>query len=132
MMAYTLRYAEELRAAKAYFSEIREHAIDKKQLALANELIKSQSSPFKLDAYKDDYEAALRELIKAKRTEAPIPEVEEKPRAKVFNLMDALKRSVDESKAKSHGPKQHAKSSKGHPRNGPVLVKSGKRPHKAA
>ena len=38
LMAYTLRYAEELRDAKTYFGNIHEHAIDKKQLALANDL----------------------------------------------------------------------------------------------
>jgi DNA end-binding protein Ku len=125
MMAYTLRYAEELRKAKDYFSDISEHAIDKKQLALANELIKAQSAPLHLDEYKDDYEAALRELIDAKRTESPLPVAEEKPRAKVVNLMDALKRSVNETKPKPAASKRHAKK-------GPVLVKSGKRSHRAA
>ena len=69
LMAYTLRYAEELRAAKDYFGSIPEHAIDKKQLALANDLIRTQSAPFHLQDFKDDYEAALRELIDAKRTQ---------------------------------------------------------------
>jgi DNA end-binding protein Ku len=125
MMAYTLRYAEELRAAKDYFSDIPEQSIDKKQLALANDLIKSQSAPLRLDEYKDDYEAALRELIEARRTQSPLPEVREKPAAKVVNLMDALKRSIDESKAKPTKSKRSAQK-------GPVLVKSGKRSHKAA
>ena len=48
MMAYTLRYAEELRDSKDYFSDISAPSIDKKQLALANELIKAQSAPFHL------------------------------------------------------------------------------------
>lgn len=125
MMAYMLRYAEELRPAKNYFSDIPEQSIDKKQLALANELIKTQSAPFRLDEYKDDYEAALRELIEAKRTKSPLPEVAEKPKAKIVSLMDALKRSVDQSKAKPHRSKRSAQK-------GPVLVKSGKRSHRAA
>lgn len=125
MMAYTLRYAEELRAPKSYFSDIPAQSIDRKQLALANDLIKAQSAPFHLDDYKDDYEAALRELIEAKRTKSPLSEVSEKPRAKVVSLMDALKRSVDQSRAKSGPAKHHAKK-------GPVLVKSGKRSHRAA
>jgi DNA end-binding protein Ku len=125
MMAYTLRYAEELRPSKTYFSDISEQSIDKKQLALANELIKTQSAPFRLDEYKDDYEAALRELIDAKRTKSPLPEVADKPKAKVVSLMDALKRSVDETKPKAGRSKRSAKK-------GPVLVKSGKRSHRAA
>lgn len=125
LMAYTLRYAEELRKANDYFSRIPEHAIDKKQLELANQLIKSQSAPFRLDEYKDDYEEALRELITAKRNETPLPVSEEKPKAKVVNLMDALRRSVDESKTKKTSSHHAAK-------DGPKLVKTGKRSRRAA
>jgi DNA end-binding protein Ku len=124
LMAYTLRYAEELRKAKDYFGGIREQTIDKKQLELANQLIKSQSAPFKLEDFKDDYEAALRELINAKRNEKPLPVSEEKPKAKVVNLMDALRRSVDESKSKPAS--RHAS------RKGPRLVKTGKHSRRAA
>ncbi len=130
LMAYTLRYAEELRDAREYFGGIQEHAVDKRQLALANDLIRAQSAPFRLDDFKDDYEAALHELIEARRTKSPLPVSESKPRAKVINLMDALKRSVNES---SHDQKLfqaqplHAAS-----KNGPTLVKSRKRSRKAA
>ena len=125
MMAYTLRYAEELRDAKKYFDSIPQHAIDKKQLALANDLIKAQSAPFRLEEFKDDYEAALRELIEARRSDTPIAVMEEKPQAKVVSLMDALKRSVTESRKKAPASEHHAKK-------GPALVKSGKRSHRAA
>jgi DNA end-binding protein Ku len=124
LMAYTLRYAEELRKAKDYFGSIQEQTIDKKQLELANQLIKSQSAPFRLEDYKDDYEAALRELINAKRNEKPLPVSEGKPKAKVVNLMDALRRSVDESKSKPASTRASTK--------GPRLVKTGKRSRRAA
>jgi DNA end-binding protein Ku len=126
LMAYTLRYAEELRKAKDYFGSIPEQTIDKKQLELANQLIKTQSAPFRLEEFKDDYEAALRELINAKRNEKPLPVSEQKPgRAKVVNLMDALRRSVDESKSKPSASRHAAKK-------GPRLVKTGKRSRRAA
>jgi DNA end-binding protein Ku len=124
LMAYTLRYAEELRKAKDYFDSIPAQSIDKKQLELANQLIKSQSAPFRLDDYKDDYEAALRELVNAKRNKTPLPVSEEKPKGKVINLMDALRQSVDESKPKSSS--HHAA------KGGPKLVKTGKRSRRAA
>jgi DNA end-binding protein Ku len=130
LMAYTLRYAEELRDAKDYFGSIKEHAVDKKELALANDLIRSQSAPFHLDDFKDDYEAALHELIEAKRTESPLPIAESKPRAKVISLMDALKRSVSEG-----GNEQKRSKASGRTRSskkGPTLVKSRKRSRKAA
>ncbi len=137
MMAYTLRYAEELRDGKDYFGNIHGQIIDKKQLALANELIRAQSAPFRLEDFKDDYEAALRELIEAKRKEKPLPLAEEKPRAKVINLMDALKRSVSESNQKKERPRTkedrpRTRSSSRSSKKGPTLVKSGKRSHKAA
>jgi len=130
LMAYTLRYAEELRDARTYFGGIEKHAIDKKQLALANDLIRAHSAPFRLEDFKDDYEAALRELVEAKRTETPLPVAEGKPRSKVINLMDALKRSVNESNQKEDRPR--TRSSPRSPKKGPTLVKSGKRSHKAA
>jgi DNA end-binding protein Ku len=126
LMAYTLRYSEELRDAKIYFDAIPEQKIDKQQLALADQLIKSQTGPLHLKDYKDDYEAALHELIEAKRTETPLPVSEEKPHAKVVNLMDALRRSVSESKEKSPAPHHPAA------RKGPRLVKTGKRSRRAA
>ena len=137
LMAYTLRYAEELRDAKTYFGNIHEDAIDKKQLALANELIRAQSAPFHLEDFKDDYEAALREFIEAKRKQKSLPVVEEKPRAKVINLMDALKRSVSESNQNKERPRTkedhpRIRSSSRSSKKGPTLVKSGKRSHKAA
>jgi DNA end-binding protein Ku len=125
MMAYTLRYAEELRNEKDYFDGIAEQKIDKKQLELANQLIRSQSAPLRLKDYKDDYEAALRELIDAKRNETPIPVSEEKPGPRVVNLMDALRRSVNENQKKPSAAHHAAKK-------GPRLVKTGKRSRRAA
>ena len=126
LMAYTLRYAEELRDAKHYFDKIPAQKIDKKQLELADQLIASKTAPLNLKDYKDDYEAALHELIEAKRTETPLPVSEEKPRSKVVNLMDALRRSVSETKEKPHAT--HHRAAK----KGPRLVKTGKRSRSAA
>ena len=130
LMAYTLRYAEELRDTKDYFSGIEEHAVDKKHLALASELIRAQSGPFVLDRFKDDYEAALRELIEAKQANAPFPSEEERPqKAKVVNLMDALRRSVNESKHQDDGRRQLSPQQR---KKGPSIVKPSKRAHRAA
>ena len=95
MMAYTLRYAEELRKPAQYFSGVKTPAIDKEQLSLARELIERKAGKFNPDKFTDNYEAALRELVKAKLKNLPLP-VEEKPepRGKVISLVDALRRSV--------------------------------------
>jgi DNA end-binding protein Ku len=105
-MAYTLRYAAELRSASEYFSDVKTPKIDAEQLTLAKELIERKAGKFDPKKFTDNYEAALRELVEAKLKHLPLP-VEEKPapRGKVINLMDALRRSVtgqDDKKAPAH------------------------------
>ena len=123
MMAYTMRYAEELRDAADYFGEIKKVSVDEDQLSLAKELIKRKSGKFVPEKFKDEYEAALRELVEAKVKHAPIPREEPAPKsAKVINLMDALRKSVrgDSVPAKKSGAKTITAGSK----KGITLVKS--------
>jgi DNA end-binding protein Ku len=110
MMAYTMRYAEELRDPAKYFGEIKKVAVDEDQLELAKELIKRKASKFAPEKFKDEYEAALRELVEAKVKHAPIPRDEPAPKsAKVINLMDALRKSVrgDEGAVSKKAPAKH-------------------------
>lgn len=95
MMAYLLHFAEELRRPAEYFEDIQPHKVDGDQLSLAKELIKRNSAAFDPKRFKDNYEAALRELVEAKLKHLPLPkERREEPRGKVVNLMDALRQSV--------------------------------------
>jgi DNA end-binding protein Ku len=134
LMAYLLRYGEELRNSSEYFSQItsdRTTHIDKEQLTMATQLIESYSDPFNLDAFKDDYETALRELIEAKQKNAPLPLEDKSARpTKVINLMDALRQSV--SKAKRPVASERGGSSRAAAKKGPVLVKAAKRKRRAA
>jgi len=129
MMAYTLRYAEELRKPGEYFADIKTPSIDSDQLSLAEELIKRKSAKFVPEKFTDEYEAALREMVEAKLKHLPIPqdEVPQKS-AKVINLMDALRKSVqeDESPAPKKGPgRAAAKSPSTAAKKGIELVKAG-------
>jgi DNA end-binding protein Ku len=95
MMAYILRYAEELRDPNEYFGDIKPVVIDKDQLNLAQELIKRKSRSFKPDQFTDEYEAALRAMIDAKIKHTPVPKGPSSAKSpKVVNLMDALRKSV--------------------------------------
>jgi DNA end-binding protein Ku len=97
LMAYTLRFSEELRNAAEYFEDIKNHKVDRDQLSLARELIQKKSTKFQPDKFTDNYEAALRELIDAKlKHVAPSKQRDREPRGQVINLMDALRRSVGE------------------------------------
>ncbi len=103
---YLLRYEEELRDAAIYYKDLKKPTVEKKQLTMAQELIKSYSEEFDPAAFKDDFEAALREFVKAKLGNKPLPKrpSEAKP-GKVIDLMDALKKSLAERKS---GHAEHA------------------------
>jgi len=96
MMGYFLRYAEEIRDAGEYFSEVKTVKVDEDQLALAKELIKRKTRAFDPHKFTDDYEVALRELVDAKLKHIPLPRQQASPRGKVIDLMDALRGSVKE------------------------------------
>ena len=147
MMAYTLRYQQELRKPMEYFGDLKPVALDEDQLDLAEQLIKRKSGKFDPSKYKDGYEIALRELVNAKVNHQPIPQDAPEPkRAKVINLMDALRSSLqakaaadasDEEELEVPAPKKAAKSEKkvDAARPGPTLVKSAQKkaaPAKAA
>ncbi|MGB7134903.1 MAG: Ku protein [Acidobacteriaceae bacterium] len=101
LMLYILRYAEELRDAKSVLGSVSEPSVTGQELALAKQLIQGSTSKFDLTAYKDDYEAAVVKLVNAKRRGKPLPEPEpERPRTKVVNIMDALRKSLAEHPAK--------------------------------
>jgi DNA end-binding protein Ku len=110
MMAYTMRYAEELRNPDEYFSEIKKVAIDDDQLALAKQLIQKKSSAFAPDKFKDEYEAALRAMVEAKVKHLPMPKNTPTAKsAKVVNLMDALRKSVQRDPEISPTPQKKTK-----------------------
>ena len=88
-----------------------------------------EGSQLKLDDFKDDYKAALRKLLEAKQKNRPLPLEEDKPgRAKVIDLMDALRQSVDKTKRPIVSPKRAGRGVE----KGLTLVKSSKRKRRAA
>jgi DNA end-binding protein Ku len=109
LMAYAMRYAAELRDPADYFDTIPQTTIDKGQLSLAQELIRRNTAKFSPEKYVDDYEAALRKLVDAKVAHKPLPQEKPEPRrAKVINLMDALRRSVGDSEDEAPARRPHA------------------------
>ncbi len=96
MMAYTMRYQQELRDPKEYFNDIKKVSVADDSLDLAMELIKRKTAKFDASKFVDGYEVALKELVDAKVNNQPVPQDEPvaAPRGKVVNLMDALRKSV--------------------------------------
>jgi DNA end-binding protein Ku len=96
MLLETLRYGEEVRESEKYFEDIRDKPADEDQLDLAKQLIKQKSAKFDPEKFKDHYDDAMRELIKAKLGDKGAKKAieEKRPTAQVINLMDALKKSL--------------------------------------
>jgi DNA end-binding protein Ku len=125
MMLYILRFAEELRDSGEYFGKISSAKLDGAQLELAKQLIKTYTRPLELGKFTDNYEAAVRELVEAKLANKPLPkEKPEKGRAKVVDLMSALRQSLA-AKPAPKDSKHEGKSSK--PAKSKLKLVGGKR-----
>lgn len=99
MVLETLRYADEVNKAAAYFRDIPDQKPDEDLLDLATTLIDKKSEHFDASDYHDRYVDALRDLIERKRKGKTV-EVDEEAAApsrgsNVVDLMAALKRSLE-------------------------------------
>jgi DNA end-binding protein Ku len=104
-MGTLLRYPYEVRDEKEHFDEIQDVKITKDMLDLAKHIVTSKAADFEPEKFEDHYEAALAELINAKRNGKTIGP---KPRPKgenVVDLMDALKKSLASEAAAPKGKK---------------------------
>ena len=125
LMAYTLRFAAELRDPANYFAAIKPHEINADSLSLAKELIQRKAASFDPTQFTDGYEAAVKELVDAKLKNAPIPREEPAPRThgKVIHLMDALRKSVSGTKSPETKSPDTKAATKTASRKGPTLIK---------
>ena len=135
MMAYTMRYQEELRSPAEYFRDIKKVEINEDSLDLAETLIKKKAAKFDPSKFVDGYEVALKELVDAKVHHAPIPKDEPAApkRNNVVNLMDALRKSLgDKESAPADQPKKKSPKSTPAAKKGISLVKDSVPAHKPA
>jgi DNA end-binding protein Ku len=98
MLGVTLRYPYEVRQESEYFDDISEEKIPKDMLQLASHIIETKAGHFDPKKFDDQYEDALKDLIKKKQAGKPIERPERREPAKVINLMEALRRSVQAEK----------------------------------
>jgi DNA end-binding protein Ku len=113
LMRYMLRYEDEMRDPKSILSDVREASVDADELSLAKQLINGKTSKLDLSTYKNDYEAAVKKLVDAKRKGKPLPEPEPEPaKTKVVNIMDALRGSLAEGKKPRTTAKKTSRRSK--------------------
>src|SRR5580692_2141356 len=95
LLATTLRYPYELRDEDAYFDDIRSPKISKDMIELAAHILDTKAAHFDPSKFKDDYEDALKALVKRKAAGKPVKAAApEERRDNVISLMDALKQSL--------------------------------------
>jgi len=107
LMGITLRYPYEIRDEKDYFGDIPDEKIPKDMLDLAAHIVDTKTGDFEPSKFEDQYEDAVRELLKRKQQGDKIEAPTEREPAKVVNLIDALRRSVE---AERGGKKEPAAS----------------------
>jgi DNA end-binding protein Ku len=110
LLGTTLRYPYELRDADAVFSELKSPRITKDMIELASHILDTKAGHFDPSEFKDEYENALKKLVRRKAAGKPIEATEPAPRDRnVISLMDALKQSVKGKTSGSRATKSHAR-----------------------
>jgi Ku protein len=106
LLGTTLRYPYELRDEDEYFDDIKNPKISKDMIDLAAHILDSKAAHFDPSKFKDEYENALKTLVKRKAAGKPVKVTEREERPdNVINLMDALRQSLKgkaPSKRSSH------------------------------
>jgi DNA end-binding protein Ku len=94
MMGVTLRYPYEVRKPDEYFADIEDEKIPKDMLELAAHIVDTKRGKFEPEKFEDDYEDALKELLRKKQKGEKIEQPKERTPSNVINLMDALRNSL--------------------------------------
>ena len=111
LMLETLRFADEVRAAAPLFADVGEEKPNEELLDLAKELINRKAAKFDPSKFHDHYTEALRAMIDAKAKHKPVTVDEDDGgpnRNNVIDLVEALRRSVQDNQPKPAKPEAKA------------------------
>ena len=112
LLGTTLRYPYELRDEDAYFDNIKNPKLSKDMIELASHILDTKAAHFDPSKFKDEYENALKTLVRRKAAGKPV-RIEERAEkgGNVINLIDALKQSLKAKtgKHRAHPPTRRAR-----------------------
>jgi DNA end-binding protein Ku len=95
LLGITLRYPYEIRNASDYFRHIVTPHVTRDMVKLAEHILATKTGKFDPSKFKDEYETALKALVKRKAAGKAIELAEQPSReSNVVDLMDALKQSL--------------------------------------
>jgi Ku protein len=111
LLGTTLRFNYEVRNERDYLADIPSPRVTRDMVKLAEHILDTKATHFDPRKFKDEYENALKKLVKrkagGKTIEAPEPEDR---RSNVINLMDALKESVAHDKGRRRKSRRRKKT----------------------
>ena len=108
LIAYTLRPHNEVRDADDYFDDIPTVKPDKDMVEIATRIIGQKEAGFDPADFKDRYDEALRDMVKAKQKGQGVVEAPEPDDTNVIDLMEALRASLKGSSGAKAAPKKAA------------------------
>ena len=116
LLGTTLRYAAEVRDEEDYFEDIKSPKNSKDMVDLAVHILDSKASHFDASKFKDEYEDALKALVRSKASGKEV-RIEKKEKSdNVISLMDALQQSLKGGKtAKAAAAKRAAPAARARP-----------------
>ena len=100
-----LHFADEVDAPKKILPD-KLPSVPKRELDLATQLIESFAGDWQPDKYADTYTDALEEIVKRKRKGEEVHRVQEPEEKETPDLMEALRRSLEQSGGKKRAPKK--------------------------
>ncbi|RSM79494.1 Ku protein [Kibdelosporangium aridum] len=115
LVLHTIFWPDEIRKPDFGFLD-QDLEVRPQELKMATSLIDNMAGSFKPEQFTDEYRDAMAELVAAKAEGAELPErPEEEDQGDVIDLMTALERSVEQTRAKTAdkpAPKKKTKSGK--------------------
>jgi DNA end-binding protein Ku len=96
ILLHTMYYSHEIRAVEEFRTDI--SLVRDKEVELATGLIEALSADFEPEKYRDSYRDNLLAMIEAKKAGQEIIETPAAPTAKVVDILEALKKSLELAK----------------------------------
>lgn len=90
----TMYFPDEIRSATQLEAAFRPVQVNEREVAMASQLVESLAAPFDAARYRDEYRAALAQLIEQKAAGVPLAAPEAPQPGRVVDLLAALEESI--------------------------------------
>jgi DNA end-binding protein Ku len=125
ILATTLHFQDEVRDAKAAFEEIEDLKPDAELMQLATHIMKQKLKEFDIAGYKDRYEERLADLLTGKTKALPVMRVDESRPTNVINLVEVLRKSLEQEHGRTRSSSKTSRRSKSRPKSAAKSKSSG-------